>query len=147
MKPQRRTQSVTFGHCAGLSPVACHSVSIDPLADKYPSMSAYMYTAGNPVMVVDPEGMRIWVTGDEGEQIEYKPGMKYEGTNKGIIGKVNTLNQMNETKNGNKLLTTLSDSKNIINISSGDNGKKDYATFCGDNGDNGDNGGTGGTCR
>ncbi len=29
---------------------------VDPLADKYPSMSAYMYTAGNPVMLVDPDG-------------------------------------------------------------------------------------------
>jgi RHS repeat-associated protein len=34
-------------------------LSVDPLADKYPSMSAYMYTAGNPVMLVDPDGMRI----------------------------------------------------------------------------------------
>jgi hypothetical protein len=32
-------------------------LSVDPLADKYPSMSPYMYTAGNPVMLVDPDGM------------------------------------------------------------------------------------------
>jgi RHS repeat-associated protein len=31
-------------------------LSVDPLADKYPSMSAYMYCAGNPVMLVDPDG-------------------------------------------------------------------------------------------
>jgi RHS repeat-associated protein len=31
-------------------------LSVDPLADKYPSMSSYMYTAGNPVMLVDPDG-------------------------------------------------------------------------------------------
>ena len=30
---------------------------VDPLAGKYPSMSPYMYTAGNPVMLVDPNGM------------------------------------------------------------------------------------------
>ena len=29
---------------------------MDPLADKYPSMSPFMYTAGNPVMLVDPDG-------------------------------------------------------------------------------------------
>jgi RHS repeat-associated protein len=29
---------------------------VDLLADKYPSMSPYMYTAGNPVMLVDPDG-------------------------------------------------------------------------------------------
>jgi hypothetical protein len=28
---------------------------VDPLSDKYPSMSAYMYCAGNPVMLVDPD--------------------------------------------------------------------------------------------
>lgn len=34
-------------------------LSVDPLADKYPSMSAYMYTASNPVMFVDPDGKWI----------------------------------------------------------------------------------------
>jgi RHS repeat-associated protein len=34
-------------------------LSVDPLSDKYPSMSAYMYCAGNPVMLVDPDGMEI----------------------------------------------------------------------------------------
>ena len=34
-------------------------LSVDPLSDKYPSMSAYMYTAGNPVMLVDPDGRKI----------------------------------------------------------------------------------------
>jgi RHS repeat-associated protein len=31
-------------------------LSVDPLADKYPSLSPYMYTAGNPVIFVDPDG-------------------------------------------------------------------------------------------
>ena len=35
-------------------------LSVDPLADKYPSMSSFMYVAGNPVMLVDPDG-REWV--------------------------------------------------------------------------------------
>jgi RHS repeat-associated protein len=34
-------------------------LSVDPLADKYPSMSAFMYCAGNPVMLVDPDGDTI----------------------------------------------------------------------------------------
>jgi len=34
-------------------------LSVDPLAGNYPSMSPYMYTAGNPIMLVDPDGMRI----------------------------------------------------------------------------------------
>ena len=31
-------------------------IAIGTLADKYPSMSSYMYCAGNPVMLVDPDG-------------------------------------------------------------------------------------------
>ncbi|MBN2727628.1 MAG: RHS repeat-associated core domain-containing protein [Bacteroidales bacterium] len=34
-------------------------LSVDPLSDMYPSMSPYMYTAGNPVRLVDPNGMSI----------------------------------------------------------------------------------------
>jgi len=34
-------------------------LSVDPLSDKYPSMSAYMYCAGNPVILVDPDGRKI----------------------------------------------------------------------------------------
>ena len=32
-------------------------LSVDPMSDKYPSMSPYMYCAGNPVMLRDPDGM------------------------------------------------------------------------------------------
>jgi len=34
-------------------------LSVDPMADKYPSMSPFMYCAGNPVILVDPDGQRI----------------------------------------------------------------------------------------
>ncbi len=34
-------------------------LSVDPLSDKYPSMSAFMYCAGNPVVLVDPDGREI----------------------------------------------------------------------------------------
>jgi RHS repeat-associated protein len=39
-------------------------LSVDPMADKYPSMSAYMYCAGNPVKLIDPDGrdIVIWYT-------------------------------------------------------------------------------------
>jgi RHS repeat-associated protein len=49
-------------------------LSVDPFADKYPSMSAYMYCAGNPVMLVDPDGREIDPTelyrkNDKGEYV------------------------------------------------------------------------------
>ncbi len=31
-------------------------LSVDPMSDKYPSTSAYMYCVGNPVVLVDPNG-------------------------------------------------------------------------------------------
>lgn len=34
-------------------------LSVDPMTSKYPSMSPYMYCAGNPVMLLDPLGMDI----------------------------------------------------------------------------------------
>ena len=34
-------------------------LSVDPMADKYPSMSPYVYCADNPVKLVDPNGEEI----------------------------------------------------------------------------------------
>ncbi len=34
-------------------------LSVDPMADKYPSMSPYVYCANNPVKLVDPTGEEI----------------------------------------------------------------------------------------
>jgi len=34
-------------------------LSVDPMSDKYPSLSPYCYTANNPVVLVDPNGMWI----------------------------------------------------------------------------------------
>jgi len=39
-------------------------LSVDPLSDKYPSLSPYAYCALNPVMLVDPDGREIWTTSE-----------------------------------------------------------------------------------
>jgi RHS repeat-associated protein len=36
-------------------------LSVDPLSDKYPSLSPYTYCANNPIMMVDPDGRMILV--------------------------------------------------------------------------------------
>ncbi len=41
-------------------------LSVDPLADKYPSLSSYVYCANNPVILVDPDGRDIWSVNDDG---------------------------------------------------------------------------------
>ena len=45
-------------------------LSVDPLSDKYPSMSAFMYCAGNPVVLVDPDGreLDVFITGFYAEE-------------------------------------------------------------------------------
>ena len=35
-------------------------LSVDPMSDKYPSMSPYNYCANNPVILVDPDGRYPW---------------------------------------------------------------------------------------
>ena len=37
-------------------------LSVDPLSDKYPSLSPYAYCANNPVILVDPDGREIVTT-------------------------------------------------------------------------------------
>ena len=43
-------------------------LSVDPMADKYPSISPYAYCAWNPVKLVDPDGKDVYITGDAAEQ-------------------------------------------------------------------------------
>ncbi len=39
-------------------------LSVDPMSDKYPSLSPYVYCADNPVKLVDPDGMK-WETAED----------------------------------------------------------------------------------
>ena len=39
-------------------------LSVDPMSDKYPSMSPYVYCANNPVKLVDPNGEEVCDGGD-----------------------------------------------------------------------------------
>ena len=44
-------------------------LSVDPMADKYPSISPYAYCTWNPVKLVDPDGMDVWELNKSGELI------------------------------------------------------------------------------
>ena len=44
-------------------------LSVDPMADKYPSISPYAYCAWNPVKLVDPDGRDVWELNEGGELI------------------------------------------------------------------------------
>ena len=44
-------------------------LSVDPMASKYPSLSSYVYCADNPVKLVDPNGEKIVVDGDDASDV------------------------------------------------------------------------------
>ncbi|MFA5540141.1 MAG: RHS repeat-associated core domain-containing protein [Bacteroidales bacterium] len=49
-------------------------LSVDPLSDKYPHLTPYAYCAGNPIMLVDPDGREV-VNVYEGQVKEAKEAM------------------------------------------------------------------------
>ena len=96
-------------------------LSVDPLADKYPSISPYAYCAWNPVRLVDPDGRTIWIENGDGTKIKYEVNMKVQG-DKFSQQTIETLNEMYTTSAGEKLLNSLSGSKDNFHISSESSG-------------------------
>ena len=44
-------------------------LSVDPMADKYPSLSPYNYCAWNPIKLVDPNGDTVIVKGEQADAV------------------------------------------------------------------------------
>ena len=44
-------------------------LSLDPMSDKYSSMSPYADCADNPVKLVDPNGKEVWIIGDDASAV------------------------------------------------------------------------------
>ncbi|MCR4878535.1 MAG: RHS repeat-associated core domain-containing protein, partial [Bacteroidales bacterium] len=66
-------------------------LSVDPMRDKYPSLSPYVYCADNPVKLVDPDGEDIWEINEEGRIINHDKSF----TEKDIVYRVDN--------NGNRI--------------------------------------------
>ena len=91
-------------------------LSVDPMVDKYPSFSPYVYCADNPVKLVDPNGEEIIIVWG-GQKCYYSGGKLY--TDRELKNEYfaeegsffykaqNTLNKIADTKTGNKLVTGL----------------------------------------
>ncbi|NCD00340.1 MAG: hypothetical protein EOL95_11670, partial [Bacteroidia bacterium] len=91
----------------------------DPLKHKYPDIGAYVYCAGNPIRYVDPDGRKVTVTEEGGTSFTYTQGMTYEGSDKVAAQQVNGLNAINSTENGNNVLSSLTSSKKLYNVTNG----------------------------
>ena len=46
-----------------MNPVTSLWYGVDALTEKYPSIGGYVYCAGNPVKLVDPDGKKVELTG------------------------------------------------------------------------------------
>ena len=102
------------------SPGTALWLSQDPMAEEYYPLTPYMYCAGSPGNVVDPEGKRILLLDtDTNEYIEYKEGLLfnldgciYQGSNPFVVTIQQTLNNLLllDDKQITRVITNLEDS-------------------------------------
>ena len=85
-------------------------ISVDPMSDKYPSLSPYVYCANNPVILVDPNGEEI-VDAQGRSMYEEGKWTKYATKDAKRIG-----NAMMQTTAGTKQFNILVDSKAKIKL-------------------------------
>ena len=89
-------------------------LSVDPMADKYPSLSPYNYCVWNPMKIVDPDGNKIWIIGEDGTQYQYQDnkvydmnGKEYNGGDNFVDNTYQALSDMYGTKEGISVIETL----------------------------------------
>ena len=76
-------------------------LSVDPLSDKYPTLSPYTYCANNPIMMVDPDG-NTFTLYSKGQEIQYTLGMPVpENASKDMADMINGLNYLYNNPQGN----------------------------------------------
>ena len=82
-------------------------LSVDPMADKYPSISPYAYCAWNPIILVDYDGNKIWLIDQDGNRQPYSIGMKTDGFNNYMSETIRALNKLSTTKTIGKQILQL----------------------------------------
>jgi RHS repeat-associated protein len=111
-------------------------ISVDPLADKYPSISPYAYCAWNPVRLVDPDGRKIWIYNYDGKgsNLRYEPGKTRPMGTKAAQEQIRSLNRMTQTDAGWKLIYRMDKSGDNFYISNKSTGtpQTSVTTACSD---------------
>ena len=85
--------------------------TMDPLAEKYYSLSPYLWCAGNPVKYVDPSGM--YLLNEDGSRVDYLNNTLSENADDGVKTIVYALQL---TDQGHKVLNELVSAKHGIHL-------------------------------
>ena len=115
-------------------------LSVDPMSDKYASLSPYVYCADNPIKLVDPNGEEIYVFDENGKYIE-RQGEKGSPDQIAIKKSNGELCKSSEYNNGTIQLglngSVKQNDGTIVNVQSlkikGDNNALDCFKFVADN--------------
>ena len=101
-------------------------LSVDPMSDKYPSLSPYCYSADNPVVLVDPNGEKVYIVGDAADEAtgylntdNIKITRNSETGELSYEGKAKNLNEkilVEAIKSGDVIVNLTANNSNIINI-------------------------------
>ncbi len=90
----------------------------DRQADRYIGYSPYNYVNNSPLLFWDPNGEEVWITGANGEGIQFKngrlfnsDGTKYKGKDKFVNKVASQLNLMNADQGGSRVVSELSKSE------------------------------------
>ena len=96
-------------------------LSVDPMSDKYPSLSPYVYCANNPIKLVDPNGEEIWIVGENGNKYKYSKGELY--TKEGELYKPESGSFLSDARNAIKTLQSTKTGNGLISAFEGPDNK------------------------
>ena len=104
--------------CFRDDPALGRFLSVDPKADKYPSLTPYQYAANNPLKFMDPTGKVIQII-SQGDTVTYQPGMEYHGENEVIASYISSLNELSTVEIGEIVTDKLVGSHTVYKLLEG----------------------------